>query len=147
MFLAQIVLCGQVVQDSDGAEGCFLVQQPPGFHRKGSSGIGVNPLPGWEIFFRIEGLAQKRCEGAARCLDGLIEGIGCRNAEKPFSSGIKPTNHCLFIGGDDAGPDFMHENLILGQARGEELRHHRHARFAETILAAMNRSLCGASLK
>src|SRR5204862_406833 len=73
LFLAQVVLCGQVVEDSDGSEGCFLVQQPPSFHGKRSTRIGVNPLSSGEILFRIEGLAQKRRESAtARCLDGLI---------------------------------------------------------------------------
>ena len=80
----------------------FLVHQPSGSTERDRR-VLASIHAGGEILVRLEGLAEKRCEAAARRLNGLIQSISCRDAENPFSSGIKPTNDRLFIRRDNAG--------------------------------------------
>src|SRR5204863_6940555 len=105
LFLAQVILRGQVVDDGDRAKWCVFIYQSPGFHGKGSLRLGIDPLLSGKILFRLEGLAQKRREAAARRLDGLIQSIGGRDAENLLRGRIAPTHDPSFISRNDTRQD------------------------------------------
>ena len=104
-----------------------------------------------EILFRLEGLAQKRCEAAAHSLDGLIQSIGCRDTEDLFCRGIEPTNHRLFIGCDDAGRNrsqkcfgegFLECDLFIEQCvlqDGGDVFRQEHQTFEIVVIEALAR--------
>ena len=111
LFLPQVVLGRQIMDDRHCAERIFLVDQAASFDGKGSPRVGIDPLAWRQIFPGLEGFAEKCGKTAADRFDRLVQGIAGIHAENLFGGRVEPANVGLFIRGDDSGRDRFEQRL------------------------------------
>ena len=101
LFLPQLLLGRQIVDDRDRAEWGAMVEQPARVHREGPARRRIHPMPARQIAVGFESLAQERGNAAAGGFHRFVQDIFRLLSQDFFGGGIKPADDGVFIRGHD----------------------------------------------